>query len=316
MIGIDFDPSRLNGDEKRTWSEWLARAEEATHGILKEWENKKELKNKDFKNDIWRELKKWLLDHVFHGKCAYCETHLETARQPGDADHYRPKGGVNYKHSESNNKKYITAMTVDKFGVRMKHPGYFRLAYDWRNILPACKFCNSGGGKKNQFPIKNSAYVFVEQLDYLKKKKLKGLPYKSPEENNTYYLASEDLDEIEEPYLLHPYRDNPLHHVGFDDSGGVYAKEIDGEKSLKGLHSIEVYDLKNEHLRQARQYAQQTAFTKFNAALNHFYLVKKEPLGDAIEKARRENEIQKILNGQTPYSAAVIDNAEKIFQKP
>ena len=94
MIFVRFDPEALTASAKQEWDEWLRRAELATRKTIDHWEDEGRL---DFDAAVWSRLKSWLLDHVFHGKCAYCETHLGGARQPGDAEHFRPKRSVNYR---------------------------------------------------------------------------------------------------------------------------------------------------------------------------------------------------------------------------
>ncbi len=74
--------------------------------------------------DIRKKLK-----HLYHNKCAYCETR-ET--EP-EIEHYRPKKRV----SED----------------LKNHNGYYWLAYEWSNLLPACHNCNKNGVKGNHFPI-------------------------------------------------------------------------------------------------------------------------------------------------------------------
>ncbi len=66
------------------------------------------------------------------GKCAYCETPIE---HPGDAtlERFRPKAGA-----------------LDQNG-KFSTEHYWWLAYDWRNIYPACATCNKIKGSK--FPM-------------------------------------------------------------------------------------------------------------------------------------------------------------------
>jgi len=69
-----------------------------------------------------------------HGKCCYCEsTLLETGF--GDVEHFRPKAGVR--------------QTVKG---RLEQPGYYWLAYDWRNLYFSCARCNQAH-KRNYFPL-------------------------------------------------------------------------------------------------------------------------------------------------------------------
>jgi len=60
---------------------------------------------------------------LFHNKCAYCER----IEYKPDVEHYRPK-------------KKVT-------GSQRNNHGYFWLCYEWTNLLPACRDCNSGNGK-------------------------------------------------------------------------------------------------------------------------------------------------------------------------
>src|SRR4051812_1734670 len=83
----------------------------------------KELKTQDrmrFDEKLLHEFTPFLED-LGKGKCAYCESPLgmEVA---GGSDHFRPIRSV-AEHPD--------------------HPGYYWLAYDWDNLLPACGMCLS-----------------------------------------------------------------------------------------------------------------------------------------------------------------------------
>jgi uncharacterized protein (TIGR02646 family) len=69
---------------------------------------------------------------MFHGKCAYCESHVEHVSH-AHVEHYRPKGGVSEDQT---------------------HPGYYWLGYTWTNLLLACPRCNGRAGKGMQFPVR------------------------------------------------------------------------------------------------------------------------------------------------------------------
>jgi hypothetical protein len=90
---------------------------------------------------LWKEVKEQYRQ-ISHEKCWYCES--KTDRHRGDIDHYRPKGGVT--------------------GTR--HPGYWWLAFEWRNWRFSCEMCNSKltdlatdivGGKGSDFPLEGGA---------------------------------------------------------------------------------------------------------------------------------------------------------------
>ena len=135
MIHVEFDPTTLDGEKKKWWDRWQERAGKAIRKAIEDADAGREI---DFNSDIWGELKDWLLEHFFNGKCAYCETFIGP-RFFGDAEHYRPKGRV----------------TVRRAAVEIKgrpHPGYYWLAYHWKNLVPACQYCNTVG-KGTEFPI-------------------------------------------------------------------------------------------------------------------------------------------------------------------
>lgn len=74
-----------------------------------------------------------------NGKCCYCERKRDIYLER-DVEHYRPKKGVK----------------------GIDHLGYWWLAYDWNNLLIACKTCNSRY-KGTQFPlVEPDSRVFEE----------------------------------------------------------------------------------------------------------------------------------------------------------
>ena len=79
---------------------------------------------KDVRDELYR---------MQDGKCAYCER-LRNEFRETDIDHYRPKGAVE--------------------GVP-EHPGYWWLAYEWKNLLGTCKQCNQDF-KRAAFPLKST----------------------------------------------------------------------------------------------------------------------------------------------------------------
>ena len=61
---------------------------------------------------------------LFHGKCAYCESHI-THVDYGHIEHYRPKSGPQ---------------------------GRPELCFEWTNLLLACGICNGSEFKSDRFP--------------------------------------------------------------------------------------------------------------------------------------------------------------------
>jgi hypothetical protein len=123
MIHINFDPDQLPPHLKAEWDALQKDVQDATNALIQKWETTHKLTQNDLADTVWRKINSWLKDHGFHGKCAYCETHLESARQSGDAEHYRPKLKVNYKAADK--KSYVTPQAEHELGQLVNHPGYF-----------------------------------------------------------------------------------------------------------------------------------------------------------------------------------------------
>src|SRR5262245_40081226 len=87
----------------------------------------------DVDERLYKRYMQFLLK-LFNGKCAYCETDIES-NQPGDVEHFRPKGRVVDEEFEP------IRINHPKWG-EMDHPGYFWLAYEWDNLFPSCIDCN------------------------------------------------------------------------------------------------------------------------------------------------------------------------------
>jgi hypothetical protein len=141
VISIELKESEIN-------ARWLNHARTATQHAIDAWELwlKEGAKGEftyTFNQRIWTAFKKWLLKYKFHNKCAYCET--KAVQFYADAEHYRPKASVQVRERDSELRPAVCALPLEGGKAReMKHPGYFWLAYNWRNLLPACKRCNSG----------------------------------------------------------------------------------------------------------------------------------------------------------------------------
>lgn len=155
------------------------------------------------------------LEELFYDKCAYCESSL-TATASWDIEHYRPKGRV---------------------AERADHPGYYWLAYEWTNLLPACEFCNQrrkdaprygdpqplpAQGKFDQFPLAG--------------------------ETQRAMSPDSDLDQ-EAPLLLNPCEDQPEQHLVYDIHGQVHPRCDD---DLRATETIRICHLQRRRLRDAR----------------------------------------------------------------
>lgn len=155
------------------------------------------------------------LEHLFHDKCAYCETKM-TATADWEVEHFRPSGRV-----------------VE----RRDHPGYYWLVYIWENLYPSCPHCNQlrkdkprwgdavelpSGGKACRFPI--------------------------ADENTRAMKPSDDVD-AEHRLLIDPCSDDPEDYLGYDPTGQIFAL---GDKP-SGKITIDVFHLYRRRLRDLRQ---------------------------------------------------------------
>ena len=252
---------------------------------------------------MWRDLKDWLLKNVFHNKCAYCETRID--RFYGDAEHYRPKGAVKYRVRVADIDEEKTARAEREAGVLRDHPGYFWLAYNWQNLVPSCSFCNSGEGKQNQFPVRKH-YVLWKRCTPQQVLQLRDKAYPRAAGSDLYYLGPTDLDEEEDPELLHPYRDRPEEHIGFESGGHVSARTPRGERS------IQVYHLDDPNLDTSRHLAQMAA--KSLAATGYDYFLQWEHCSEREAWKRTSEGIwSKLLD--RPHVAASYDYVQK-YCKP
>lgn len=217
----------------------------------------------EFSAAIWRELKLYLIQ-LFNGKCAYCEANFRTVSY-GDVEHYRPKGKV----TDAANKT-VTLPNGER------HPGYYWLAYDYGNLMPACARCNQGEAKKNKFPIADGS---------------------------TRAVSADDPLDAERPLLINPYdtSDDPRSHIRFATTkdgaslaGFVHALDAKGEAS------IDVYNLNRQELIEDRRAEQQDVANSLLMSLQ-----RREGLKVRAEK-------QSYVRGRGQFSAAVVAEIEGI----
>jgi hypothetical protein len=300
MRKILFDPACLPPNLRDEWDAWQLRACSATKEIIDAWEAWRERGSvdefePDFNPHLWAELKAWLLDNVFHGKCAYCE--IAEVRSPLHADHYRPKGAVK-RREEGRRRRTVRAETVrtfDEDGQEVKHPGYFWLAYHWMNLLPSCFGCNAKDGKRSFFPA--TRHIMVHRVLADDRAKLRIQKIESSAREGVFYLEPADLDLLEQPELLHPYIDDPSDHLVFGQFGTVAPR--DG--SARGRASVETFDLKADRLLRARQAAQEKAYRDYALQLlNSQHL----PLAAQLLAARQA--VEDIIDGRREFSASAL----------
>ena len=210
MIKIDFQEPDTN-----EWRDWRIQCEgeQEAHNALVEAGTPAKAKGRVYKGTRYN-IKQNIymsIDGPFHGKCAFCEA-LIAADQPGDMEHFRPKGRVTDANNQDIPKEDGSP-----------HPGYYWLAYNCKNLLPVCKDCNSpssdnsGGvriGKWNQFPVED-------------------------------YRAERPGEEVnEKPLLINPVLENPNEHMKLARNGVFAARN----GSSKGQTCIDIFGL---NLREA-----------------------------------------------------------------
>jgi hypothetical protein len=309
MIKVNFDPKTLTGDRKTEWDDWSARAKAATENIIGQWESWKAARKKGekdregnppdfepkFDNKVWTGFRDWLLENVFHNKCAYCETPVEGFL--GDAEHFRPKGRVR-DLTEDDISQVVTV--VDEDGAEINHPGYFWLAYHWRNLLPSCELCNRYGGKQDLFPVGTSHVAVkrlrIEELDTLIRRMTKSQQYE-----DVFYMEPEDLDRLEGRVLLHPYDDEPEQVIYFEINGEAAAWDEEDERAKK---SIRIYALNHKKKVAARARAQRDGLERY--VLKIAGIAGKQDLLDKAKDVAREFR-EEYYEGERPYAVATFD---------
>jgi hypothetical protein len=115
----------------------------------------------------------------FNGKCAYCDREL-SAQLKGDVEHLRPKGRV-----KDLNGNYV----MRKSNPKVRHPGYWWLAYEWSNLVVVCKECNT----------RYKGDKFIVEGDYV-----------------------EEPGPLDESLLVHHHNDriDPIKHFRINDATG------------------------------------------------------------------------------------------------
>ena len=149
---------------------------------------------------LWRRpLVKQQLVKMQNHRCCYCER-LRDPTHESDVDHFRPKTEVSDK-------------TPSK-------PGYWWLAYDWKNLLFTCKTCNEKY-KRAKFPIRGTRATSPN--DSLKK---------------------------EDALLIDPANDDVEGTIGFDPhpSAGVVFLHGVGAQRKRGDTTVNVLHLNRPEL--------------------------------------------------------------------
>lgn len=224
VLRLEREEWTVHAVEPYDFDDWLRHSTV----LLREIEDaRREGRKPDFDGGHYGKLKHHLFE-LFEGKCAYCEGKAMHVAS-GDVEHFRPKRGVNGDPD---------------------HPGYYWLAYDVGNLLPACELCNRAGAKMNKFPVEPGTRAATPAA-----------------------IAGE------RPLLLNPYFDaRPLEHLKFLKSGKVVGR------TEKGKHSIEVYRLNRRELKRRRE--ERIAELEKDLKVDISRKDLEEAAGDAIEELK------------------------------
>jgi uncharacterized protein (TIGR02646 family) len=165
---------------------------------------------KDENGKLKSEVRKYL-NRVYYKKCGYCERFCKA-----EIEHYRPKKGVDESRD---------------------HEGYYWLCYEWSNLVPACRYCNTEGGKGNKFPILDeNKRIFKPEFVATKLDKSKC---------NAYLTPLKD----EKPYLLHPEIDDPKEFLGFNIKANKKDVIIVGKDAEnRGKRTVQICNLNRDEL--------------------------------------------------------------------
>lgn len=168
------------------------------------------------------------LRHLFHNKCAYCETEISNDL---DVEHFRPKGAV----------------AEDRL-----HHGYWWLAHTWNNLLASCQHCNQK--RKQHILTEDLTEVQFLALEFKEPSKSYGKLDHFPIEGVRATYTAQDLS-AERPLLIDPTAEDPTPYFKWF-SKGVYsivlADPSDQWRASRALTSISIFALNRMRLVQAR----------------------------------------------------------------
>jgi hypothetical protein len=222
------------------WLKWRTKCKAKTNRDIQQFKRTKKVKTN---SALYKAQQKFFVDPsgLFGGKCAYCEAYID--RQWGQIEHYRPKAAVADEDNATVFVKYDRK--------RIPHPEYYWLAYEWRNLLPACEICNGSGGKGTRFPVQGR------------------------------YAVARGQEHHEDPLLLHPFVDDPDTHLELDGACMVV------EKSERGRVTIKVMGLNDPRLVRRRLEKYQDTTKKVRLA---FIECDQNNLRSEVDKIRSERQ--------------------------
>ncbi len=211
-------------------------------------------------NDVVEKLKK-----LYNNKCAYCETY----EPEPEIEHYRPKKQI-------------------KNIARSEHEGYYWLAYEWTNLLPACHDCNKIVAKGNNFPIEGErVYHPIFLID------------KREVDTNANKLTSNYLQK-EKSLLINPEIPdfNPFNFFEFNSVGRLKPKALKNTFEYRQADvTIQIIDLNRDKL--FVNYRKKKIRKIFNEIIKQYY---KEFLNNEIDLGYLKKQVFKILSNIYEHS--------------
>lgn len=255
MIFIDFKEP-----VSEDWIDWKDRCKKATDELIKKFNSGDEI----VITKLYKEKKEVFVknDEFFYGKCAYCES-LITNTHPGDVEHFRPKRNV----TDLENKPIKKNIN----GVETLHPGYYWLAYELNNLLPACEDCNraSSGNSEGKKIGKWMKFPVIGE-----------------------HAWKPGGEKEEKPLLINPVIEDPEEHLEVDALGILHAKQT----SVRGQTCIDVFGLNDRPSlvdERRRMYKQ---------VQNEYNLAVLSILTKSSEVQERINNIEEYKIGKRPYT--------------
>ena len=196
-------------------SRWEERAQQARQEITDlDDDNRAPAINR--RSAMWTALRSEL-EKLSNNKCWYCEVRQERSDMP--IDHFRPKNRVGEEGCEN-------------------HPGYWWLAFNWKNFRYSCTYCNSPrrdaetgttGGKADRFPLRDEA--------------------------KRCWTPDDSLSE-EQPVLLDPTIRTDPGLLWFDEDGSAHPTYLKSDAPWlyrRARESINIYHLNHSDLKEFRQ---------------------------------------------------------------
>ena len=222
----------------------------------------------------WKDYKD-IFERAQFGKCGFCESKV-TAVAVGAVEHHAPKSEVHTlgtpgrERPDSSNLVQGTRKTIQVHAC-----GYWWRAYDWNNWLYACERCNSAW-KRCLYPVAE-------------------VPHPAPDEATPVTRL-----------LLHPFDDDPLEHLDFDEQGFILARA----HSARGFATIETCGLDRESVRKERARVARSAWS-------HAMRVA-EAINNDAERIARDNvqDLLRLGGSDAPWAGVVRAAVRSVLKIP